>query len=97
MVHRFSHIPCYFEACPFRTYEGHACGRVGAMREELEREAGQYFINKHNIVVAKISEMEALRERIERAIKRLFFRHRVEAIAQHQLFKRISARKFAGA
>ena len=96
MVHRFSHIPCYFEGCPFRTYEGHACGRIGAMREELEREAGQYFINKHNIVT-DISEMEALRERIGRAIKRLLFRHRVDAIAQRQQFKKESARKVAGA
>ena len=96
MVHRFSHIPCYFEGCPFRTYEGHACGRIGALREELEREAGQYSINKPNIKTT-ISEMEALREKIERAIKRLFFRHRVEAIAQQQLVKKDSARKVAGA
>ena len=39
--------------------------------------------------------MEALRERIERAIKQLFFRHRVDAIAQHQQFKSNLARKFA--
>ena len=41
--------------------------------------------------------MEALRERIERAIKRLFYRHRVDALVERELFLMDSDKKLAGA
>lgn len=45
-TNRFSHIECCYQHCPLKTYEGHWCGRITAMVEELEREAGYYFIIK---------------------------------------------------
>ena len=41
--------------------------------------------------------MEALRERIEKAIKRLFNRHRVDAFVEREIFLMDSSKKLDGA